>query len=105
MGRHASSLPVGQKIPYTFWAYILENSKVLAWLNENYSVTHNDADRVGATELYNDYRDLTGDKMLTVAFANDLKQAGILKKPVKTGTVYMGIKRNDDEAGPSTAAV
>ena len=79
--------------------YIMENSKVGMWLNECYTRTGSDADRVSASDLHAAYGDETGDgRMNKNDFAKEMVNANV-KKIKSHGIInYTGIKRTEEEA-------
>ena len=94
--RDAQSIPMPGEAQSATTGYIMENSKVVAWLDEAYTRTHDDTDRVSAADLLNEYKEATGDaRMTATAFGRELANAGV-QKIRSNGYSYTGLKLNVD---------
>jgi len=81
--------------------YLDGNNPVKAWLTENYDITNNDKDKVGASELKRAFIEATGTKdMADAKFKSLMSFNNIKNKRTAVGQVYFGLKRKtDDEFG------
>ena len=74
--------------------YLDGNNPIKTWLNENYDITNNDKDKIGATELKRTFIEDTHSKdMADVKFKELMSFNNIKNKRTAVGQVYFGLKR------------
>ena len=82
--------------------YLDGNNPVKAWLNENYDITNNDKDKIGATELKRTFIEETRTKdMADVKFKELMSFNNIKNKRTAIGQVYLGLKRKATDTSNS----
>jgi hypothetical protein len=82
--------------------YLDGNNPVKAWLNENYDITNNDKDKIGATELKRTFIEETRTKdMADVKFKELMSFNNIKNKRTAVGQVYFGLKRKPPPPPPT----
>lgn len=79
--------------------YVADCDEVLAFINENYTITNVDKDRYTPSELYNEFkRKNHGTKMTTIQFRADiLKIGGITYKKSGSCRYYCGLKQKEGQ--------
>ena len=74
--------------------YLDGNNPVKAWLTENYDITNNDKDKVGASDLKKSFMYATNTKeMADAKFKSLMSFNNIKNKRTASGQVYFGLKR------------
>lgn len=78
--------------------YLDEHNPLKEWLEENYIITHWEEDRVSASEMRRDFlTDKPECNLSAVKFKELMGYNGVESKHVKSGAVFIGLKRKTQE--------